>query len=512
LGTAGGIGAVRGCAAAGSFAGGGICRAGLARRIYFEAVTKELNSNFPPRYRLGGVTDEDEADPRSWFGVTKVYEHAPGHGPLDELDVLAPLFSTADAPYEPLGRETLVARATERILAAVARWQQRACEAGDTATLNEALRENWLPQSCDEDAALARWVDAYRATERLLAADRTLVSLADWREGADERLAIRGDYDRLGEPIARGTIRFLARFADPSPADASGRLEFARSVAHEANPLTARVYVNRVWLHAFGEGLVRTPDDFGRLGARPDQPELLDYLAQQFMAEGWSTKQLLRALVHSAVWRQSSAARPVNAASDPTNRLWHHYPRRSLEAEALRDAMLAVAGQLDRTLGGPPIDPHRMRADPDKRLAIGPLDGGGRRSLYLKMTLMEPPRFLAQFNQPLPRVTVGKRDRTEVPEQALALLNDPFVAHLASAWAAAAVGDGASGLEQRCETMFFQALSRPPAADETLRLAKFARHAAQLRGTPPDRQLDDPAVWQDVAHALFNLQEFRHVY
>ncbi len=155
---------------------------------------------------------------------------------------------------------------------------------------------------------------------------------------------------------------------------------------------------------------MRTPDDFGHLGEPPVHGPLLDHLAGRFVEEGWSTKKLVREIVRSATWRQASAARPENLAVDPGNRLWHHYPRRRLEAEAIRDSMLAVSGRLDRTLGGPSVDPHRAKEDPAKRLVSGPVDGHGRRSIYVKMTLMEPPRFLAVFNQPLPRVTEWKRD------------------------------------------------------------------------------------------------------
>ena len=122
---------------------------------------------------------------------------------------------------------------------------------------------------------------------------------------------------------------------------------------------------------------------------------------------------------------------PKAVEIDPENRLWHHYPMRRLEAEAIRDSLLAVSGRLDRTLMGPPIEPYRTAEDATKRLFKGPLDGNGRRSIYLEMTLMEPPRFLALFNQPIPKQTVGRRDVSNVPDQALAMLNDPFVVAMA---------------------------------------------------------------------------------
>ncbi len=311
--------------------------------------------------------------------------------------------------------------------------------------------------------------------------------------------------------MPRGNIRFLGGPAPRSNPAASGRLELARSIASDQNPLTARVFVNRVWLHLFGEGLVRTPDDFGQLGETPSHPELLDYLATRFMAEGWSLKKLVKLLVSSATWRQSGMAADAALDIDPENRLWHHMPLRRLEAEALRDSILAVSGRLDLALGGPPVDPYRTAADPAKRLFCGPLDGNGRRSIYTKMTLMEPPRFLALFNQPIPKLTTGRRDVTNVPDQALALLNDPFVIAMAEHWSHRVLEDGSTSPEERVRQMFATALGRPPSADETARLLRLVHRSAELRGAAAAAIMECQPVWQDVAHAIFNLKEFIYV-
>src|SRR5207237_3937902 len=177
---------------------------------------------------------------------------------------------------------------------------------------------------------------------------------------------------------------------------------------------------------------------------------------------------------------QSSGPDPAGLAVDPENRLWHHLPMRRLEAEAIRDALLAVSGRLDASLYGPPIDPYRAATDATKRLFRGPLDGNGRRSLYTKMTLMEPPRFLALFNQPIPKLTTGRRDVTNVPDQALALLNDPFVLAMARYWSERALQDGATSPEQRARHMFATAFGRPPRSEETVRLVKLAKRRAEL--------------------------------
>ncbi len=157
-------------------------------------------------------------------------------------------------------------------------------------------------------------------------------------------------------------------------------------------------------------------------------------------------------------------------------------PLRRLEAEAIRDSILAVSGRLDSTLYGRPIDPFRSATDAAKRLFCGPLDGDGRRSIYLKMTLMEPPRMLAVFNQPIPKLTTGRRDVTNVPNQSLALLNDPFVIEMARQWSERAIDDGATAPEERAARMFAAALARPPQPAETARLVRFGRTIRRIAG------------------------------
>jgi hypothetical protein len=478
-----------------------------SRRVYLELATKDFDNYFPPRTGYPGFKVADERDPRSWFGVTRVYAHAPGAGPVDELGRFVGLL---DGDLTNGGG--LAGRVADRILAAVDRWAAGRCTGDDVTVINEALAAGWLDNAADADGQLMDLLERYRATERRLQPEQTIGGLDDWQEAADVPLAIRGEPGEPGPVVARGTIRFLQGFARPPSPGSSGRLELARSIADPRNPLTARVFVNRVWLHLFGEGLVRTPDDFGQLGDRPAHPELLDFLALQFVEEGWSLKKLVRSLVGSATWQQASEGSAEAIAIDPENRLWHHWPRRRLEAEAIRDAMLAVAGRLDRTVGGPPIDPHRAKEDEAKRLFSGPLDGRGRRSIYLRMTLMEPPRLLALFNQPSPQVTVGKRDRSTVPEQALALLNDPFVRSMAAAWADRCRGQADGDLPKAAEILLAEGLGRPAAAAERDRLLAVAAACAAARRAEGGEAGSVPAaVWHDVAHAVLMLPEFCHV-
>ncbi len=476
-----------------------------ARLVYLELATKDLNNYFPPRVGYNGLSEAEIRDPRSWFGVSRVVRHAPGQVPQDELDRFVPLFEGLQGEPDWSRRLALL------LHGAVERWARGACSREDVRLLNDALESKLLPNDVRVHPTLAALVARYREAEQRLQPDRTAGSVADWNEGRNERVAVRGSYTDLGEEVERGSIRFLGGSAERAIPNSSGRLELAMRIADERNPLTARVYVNRVWHYLFGQGLVRTPDDFGHMGELPTHPELLDYLARRFMAEGWSTKRLVRLLVTSAVWRQGSVPCSEAAAADPENRLWHHVPMRRLEAEAIRDAMLKVAGRWNPALFGPAIDPYRTAEDAQKRLFSGPLDGCGRRSLYVKMTLMEPPRFLALFNQPIPKFTVGRRDVTNVPDQALALLNDPFVLEMARHWSERLAQDGAATPAERARQMFAAALARPPSDEEVTRLLDLVRQSALLRGEKCESLLSCQRAWQDAAHAIFNLKEFIYV-
>ena len=479
-----------------------------SHRVYLELVTKALNNNFPSRSGYGGVKESDASDERSWFGLTRVYQHAVGKAPQDELARFTALFSDASAPTT---KEELAVKLAGLVMGAIGRWNQGQCDSEDVRLINDALIAKWLPNEFKANPVLAKLVASYRENEKHLQPDRTVGSLADWNEGGNEKVGVRGSYTDLGDEVERGNLRFLGGVAQRANPQSSGRLEFAGNIASDQNPLTARVFVNRAWHYLFGAGLVRTPDDFGHLGEKPLHPELLDYLTARFIAEGWSTKKLVTLLVTSATWRQSCIPAEAALTADAENRLWHHLPMRRLEGEAIRDSLLAVAGRLDASLYGPPIDPPRAKENPSLRLFNGPLDGNGRRSLYTKMTLMEPPRFLALFNQPIPKLTAGKRDATNVPDQALALLNDPFVIAMAKHWSERVLEGKAASPEQRVQQMFTAAFARPPGAEETARLVKLAHRSAELRGSDFSTLLKCQSVWQDVAHTIFNMKEFIYV-
>jgi hypothetical protein len=229
------------------------------------------------------------------------------------------------------------------------------------------------------------------------------------------------------------------------------------------------------------------------------------------MREGWSIKKQIRFLVLSQTFQQSSVPSPEALKADPMNRLLSHYPVHRLEGESIRDAILSVSGRLDPAMFGPSIQPHREEPKDYRKLFQGPLDGDGRRSIYIKVTRHEGSRFLETFDFPNPNVARGNRDTTNVPPQALALLNDPFVINQAGVWADRLIAQGAPTIEARLDSMFRSALGRLPDDAERARFKGLVQELANLQKVAPDQVLNNRDVWKDTAHAVFNLKEFIYV-
>jgi hypothetical protein len=238
-------------------------------------------------------------------------------------------------------------------------------------------------------------------------------------------------------------------------------------------------------MHLFGRGIVPTVDNFGALGQPPSHPELLDYLAREFRADGWSVKRLIKRLVMSAAYRMDSA--PLDAAAeeaDPANVLLHRMPLRRVEAESVRDAILFVAGTLDETRGGPSVPAYisPYMGGFRKPSISGPMDGNRRRTIYLEVRRNFLPALLQAFDFPTPDTTHGLRNTSNVPAQSLVLMNDPFVAAQAKTWAEALCGYTAMSAEQRVATMYRRALSRAPQPEEVGAAVAFLRAQAPRYG------------------------------
>lgn len=238
--------------------------------------------------------------------------------------------------------------------------------------------------------------------------------LEDAEKPKDSNVLIKGNPGNRGPVVPRHFFSILSGDNPPPFKDGSGRLELARDIASKDNPLTARVIVNRVWLYHFGEGLVRTPDDFGTRGDTPSHPELLDYLASRFMEEGWSIKKLHRWIMLSSVYHQSSDGNPHYEQIDPENRWLWRMNRRRLDFEALRDTILAIGGDLDMTVGGKPV---KLDSEPYSL----------RRTVYGYVDRRNVPNMYQAFDFASPDLTTGKRESTVVPQQALFMMNNSLV-------------------------------------------------------------------------------------
>lgn len=266
----------------------------------------------------------------------------------------------------------------------------------------------------------------------------------------DAVIFLRGQPGNRGDQVPRRFLQILSHVDGGQPfANGSGRLELARAIANSKNPLTARVIVNRIWQQHFGFGLVRTASDFGSRGESPTHAELLDYLAEDFMANGWSIKRLQRQIMLSAAWQQSSEHRAEANAIDPENRLLWRMPRRRLEFEPLRDRWLSVAGNLDLQIGGRSVKIH---------------EDANRRGLYAYVDREDVPSLLAAFDVPSPDASQALRSRTTVPQQALYMINSKFV--IAQAKLLASLTTQITDTQQRVIEFYRRTLARDPSADE----------------------------------------------
>jgi len=386
----------------------------------------------------------------------------------------------------------------------------------------------WPNSGVEVSKAATDYVTHRHALESHLRVPDYALAITDG-SSENENLLIRGNAHKPGEEVPRRFLEVSSlwrsgvgwdEFSSPTaiasakPWDSrtrptlpsqlppgSGRLSLADQIADPKNPLTARVIVNRLWQHHFGRGLVPTPDDFGKMGQPPTHPELLDWLAAELIRSGWSLKHIQRLIVSSNTYRMSSRATDSHAEElDPENKLLHRMNVQRLEAEAIRDALLVLSGRYDDRMYGQSVPPHLTpfmegRGRPGQS---GPLDGDGRRSIYINVRRnFLTPLFLA-FDFPTPFTTMGKRTTSNVPAQALALMNNPFVIEQAAQWShrkTAADRDTAARIRQ----LYLTAFSRPPTADET---------AAAVSFLTAQRKNDESRAWQDLAHVLLNVKEF----
>ena len=466
-------------------------------RAHIELLTRDAKPYL-------GVTKDpsvlEHSDGRSSFGLGMVLAHGANEKPSAPSPIPSNLLDSflADGSLP----ETWIRSTASVTRASLERLSSGTYTIEDLRWINALIDGNLLRLEPAIAAEISSLSQQYRNAESSIPAPRWVPGVVEDRMPIDQEWLPRGDHKSPGQPAARRYLQVLGSdpkaYKDPE----SGRLTLALEIANPTNPLTARVYVNRVWCWLFGEGLVRTVDNFGRMGQEPSHPELLDRLASDFLREGWSTKRLIRAIVTARVWRRSSIPTASASQNDPANRLVSHSHLRRLEAESIRDTLLSVAGNLrrpDQGLGT--RNYYKSVLEPNKQSPPGPIDGDSRRSIYLEVRRNFPDEFLAAFDFPKPTSTVGKRYTTHGPLQSLMLLNDPFVLQQARLWS-----QGTQELDptDRIGAMYMRLLSRPPSdteVDSALALIRDVQQSADGKAA------DGKEAWSILAHAMFNFKE-----
>ena len=325
----------------------------------------------------------------------------------------------------------------------------------------------------------------------------------------NSRVQLRGEPHRLSDEIPRRNLELLGGEAVPA-GSGSGRLELANWIARPTNPLTARVFVNRVWQWHFGEGLVATPSDFGSRGERPTHPELLDWLAGEFIASGWSVKSLHRLIMNSRTYQLASVDNEAGLAADPGNRWYWRYSRRPLDAESIRDAMLAVSGRLD---GNVPKSHPFPSVDTWAYTIHSPFHAvydSNHRSVYLMVQRNRRHPYLALFDAADPNQSIASRQPTTTPTQALFLMNSPFVQEASEGFARHIVsvsGDDDAKIRWAFETAHGQIPEEEVVRDA---IAFVSAYREKLAGNDVTSE-KDIAAWSALARVLLTSNAFLYV-
>jgi len=394
-----------------------------------------------------------------------------------------------------------------------------------TAEQREKLQQYFLTHEDADYRATSEEQRRLRQGIRLASAKLpTVMVMEEMSEPRDTFVLIRGQYDQRGEKVRAGVPDVLPPLPEGAPAN---RLGLAQWLTDPAHPLTSRVTINRFWQMAFGTGIVKTSEDFGIQGERPSHPRLLDYLATEFVRNDWNVKAIMKRLVMSATYRQSSVASRDLLAQDPENRLLARGPRYRLPAEIIRDNALFASGLLVEKLGGPSVKPYQPAGlwveISNRGYTQDKGDNLYRRSMYTYWKRAVPPPNLAALDAPNRETCTVRRQRTNTPLMALVLLNDPTFVEASRALAERVMVEGASTREDRLARIFELLLSRPPNSAETKvltglydrQLAVYsadAEAAAALLAvgeSPRNESLDlaEHAAWTCVASMVLNLDE-----
>ncbi|MEM9647811.1 MAG: PSD1 and planctomycete cytochrome C domain-containing protein, partial [Bacteroidota bacterium] len=371
------------------------------------------------------------------------------------------------------------------------------------ANIKKGKRDLYFPE-------LSTALDSSKKRSKSLKSDSFIYGVADG-SSKDSPVFIRGSYQEPSEEnVPRRFLSALPMGDKPFQTEGSGRLELAEAMLHEDNPLTSRVMVNRIWHHLFGRGIVETVDNFGLQGKLPSHAQLLDHLAIKFQEEGWSIKEMIRYIVTSETFKRSTLNDAEVLDKDPNNIFLASFPIRRLESEAIRDGILTASGSLDAKLYGPPVPTYltEFMGGRGKPAESGPMDGAGRRSIYLEVrrNFLEP--MMTTFDRPIPFTTFGRRDVTNVPAQSLILMNDPFVVQQSEVMAQRLLDLKNLTFNERIEWIYMHTFSRKPTEKEIDNASKFIKAIEEIKvmgELDPNRGLE---VWKEYCHSIFNLKEF----
>jgi hypothetical protein len=318
---------------------------------------------------------------------------------------------------------------------------------------------------------------------------------------------IRGSHLTLGKPVSRGVPQVMTISTQPQFSERqSGRLELARWLTAPEHPLTARVMVNRIWRWHFGQGLVATTDNFGLLGEKPSHPELLDWLAQRFIAEGWRIKSMHRLIMLSSTYQLAANTKDAPSIADPENRLLSHFPLRRLEAEEIRDALISVAGNLDLTMGGKTIPVKNREFVFNHTSKDATTYDSPRRAVYMPVIRNHLYDLFQQFDYPDPAVPNGNRNATVVAPQALLMMNSELVTQSASRLAQHLLADEKASNASRLEHAYLKAYARPPTTAERRRAERFITEYPTATGL--DKAAARTEAWTAFCQTLLAANEF----
>ena len=313
--------------------------------------------------------------------------------------------------------------------------------------------------------------------------------MQDQEESRQTFVLTRGVYDAHADPVDPTTPANILNYPERLP---NNRLGLSKWLFHPDNPLPARVVVNRFWQHYFGQGLVKTAEDFGSQGDLPSHPKLLDWLALEFEASGWDVQHLQRLILQSATYQQSSEAGPELLAADPDNRWLARGPKDRLSAEMMRDQALAASGLLVKKIGGPPVKPYQ----PEGLWALNRMSGAYqqskgedlyRRSLYTFWKRTNPPPAMNTFDAPTRSYCVVKRQKTSTPLQALVMMNDPQFLEAARILAERVIWEGGESSAEKIKYAYRLLCSHPPSAKEQNLLQSQYEQALEQYTSQPDQ-------------------------